>query len=42
VIDWLGRPRLQRWAISLGIGLTLAVPALRAAGWLEGESAGVA
>jgi hypothetical protein len=25
VIDWLGRPRLQRWAISLGIGLVLAL-----------------
>ena len=25
VIDWLGRPRLRRWAISLGIGLLLAL-----------------
>lgn len=25
VIDWIGRPRLKRWAISLGIGLVLAL-----------------
>ena len=25
VIDWLGRPRLRRWAISLAIGLLLAL-----------------